>query len=63
MADLTTVEVAERMLAAGKTQAKIKIGYKDMIITRDFEREDFDTFQTFRVEGVRLRLGLIKAER
>ncbi len=58
MEELSTIEVAERMLAAGKTEAKVKIGYKEMVVTRDFELEGFDTFQTFEVNGVRLRLGL-----
>ena len=57
--DLSPKEVAKRMLDAGKTEAVVRISYKEMIVTTDFEREDFDTFQTFVVDGVKLRLGLV----
>lgn len=59
MEELSTKEVAKRMIEAGKTEAVVRVSYKEMIVTSDFEREDFDTFQTFEVDGVRIRLGLI----
>ena len=60
--DLSPKEVAKRMLDEGKTEAVVRISYKEMIVTTDFERENFDTFQTFVVDGVRLRLGLVTGE-
>jgi hypothetical protein len=60
MADLSTREVAERMLADGKTEAVIQISGREMWVVVNPKYEEFDTFQSFYIEGVKIALGLKK---
>jgi hypothetical protein len=60
MADRSTIEVAERMIAAGKTEAVVRISNREMWVVLDPKYEEFDTFQTFYVDGVKVALGLKK---
>lgn len=46
------------MLAAGKTEATITLGPKQMWLTTELDQSDFVTFQTFEVNGVEIALGL-----
>ncbi len=60
MADLSTREVAERMLAEGKTEAVVQISGREMWIVVNPKYEEFDTFQSFYIEGKKIALGLKK---
>ena len=60
MAEPTTKELAERMLAEGKTEAVIKISGRDMWLVVSPKYEEFDTFQSFYINGVKVALGLKK---
>jgi len=60
MADPSTVEVAERMLAEGKTGAVVHISGREMRFVVNPKYEEFDTFQSFYVDGTKIALGLKK---
>lgn len=60
MAELSTREVAERMIAEGKTEAVVQISGRDMWVVVNPKYEEFDTFQSFYIEGVKVALGLKK---
>jgi hypothetical protein len=60
MAELSTREVAERMIAEGKTEKVIQISGREMWVVVNPKYEEFDTFQSFYIEGVKVALGLKK---
>ena len=60
MADQSTIEIAERMIAEGKTEAVVRISNRDMWVVLDPKYEEFDTFQTFVANGKKVALGLKK---
>jgi hypothetical protein len=60
MADLSPREEAERMVAAGKTEAVVQISGREMWLVVNPKYEEFDTFQSFYIEGVKVALGLKK---
>lgn len=62
MAESDKIEIAERMLAEGKTEATIEISNREMWLTLDPKYEEFDTFQTFIVAGRKIALGLKKPQ-
>lgn len=54
------IEVAKRMIAEGKREAPIEISGRQMWLVLDPKYEEFDTFQTLYVDGVKVALGLKK---
>jgi len=60
MAEPSSKEVAERMLAEGKTEATVQISGREMWIVVNPKYEEFDTFQSFYINGVKVALGLKK---
>ncbi len=60
MAELSTREVAERMIAEGKTEKVVQISGREMWVVVNPKYEEFDTFQSFYIEGVKVALGLKK---
>jgi hypothetical protein len=62
MAELSTREVAERMIAEGKTEKVIQISGREMWVVVNPKYEEFDTFQSFYIDGVKVALGLKKPE-
>jgi hypothetical protein len=62
MAEPSTREVAERMIAEGKTEAVVQISGREMWVVVNPKYEEFDTFQSFYIDGVKVALGLKKPE-
>ncbi len=60
MAEPSTREVAERMIAEGKTEAVVQISGREMWVVVNPKYEEFDTFQSFYIDGVKVALGLKK---
>ncbi len=60
MAELSPREVAVRMLAEGKTEAVVQISGREMWLVVSPKYEEFDTFQSFFIDGVKVALGLKK---
>lgn len=60
MTELSKLEVAKRMIAEGKKEAVVQISGREMWLVLDPKYEEFDTFQTLYVDGVKVALGLKK---
>ena len=60
MAELSPREVAVHMLAEGKTEAVVQISGREMWLVVSPKYEEFDTFQSFFIDGVKVALGLKK---
>lgn len=54
------IEIARRMIAEGKNETTIEISGREMWLVIDPKYEEFDTFQTLNVDGVKVALGLKK---